>query len=172
MKVVLKVQDYDIVVLPIEGRVLGRLRKDGSRREIFTSNSCHGYHTSAKRYPEARRARLIWVAVHGPIPEDMQINHINHNRADDRISNLELVTRQQNNIYRKKRKYNCTNFTGVYFNHKKQKYESRLGVGGKHIYIGYYFTAEEAARAYDEAAREWAGKHAILNFPNHDGDLK
>jgi hypothetical protein len=78
MKVILKVQDYDIVVLPIEGRVLGRLRKDGSR----------------------------------------------------------------------------------------------LGVGGKHIYIGYYFTAEEAARAYDEAAREWAGKHAILNFPNHGGDLK
>lgn len=172
MEVVFKIKDYDIVVLPLEGKVLGRLRADGSRREIFTSNSCHGYHTSATRYPEARRARLVWLAVHGPIPKNMQVNHINHDRGDDRITNLELVTRTQNNIYRKKRKYNITGFTGIYFNHSKQKYESRLGVSGVRIYIGTYNTAEEAALAYDEAAWEWAGRHAILNLPDHGRNQK
>jgi len=33
------------------------------------------------------------------------------------------------------------------------------------LHIGYYETAEEAARAYDEKARELFGQGAYQNFP-------
>lgn len=41
--------------------------------------------------------RIVWVAVNGPIPDDKQIDHRNHQRADNRIANLQLLTPQQNN---------------------------------------------------------------------------
>jgi hypothetical protein len=47
--------------------------------------------------------RLIWIMHNGNIPTGMQINHINHIRSDNRISNLELVTRLENNHKKKKK---------------------------------------------------------------------
>lgn len=43
-----------------------------------------------------RAHRVIWESVHGPVPEGLEINHINPVRHDNRISNLEAVTRSQN----------------------------------------------------------------------------
>jgi len=40
--------------------------------------------------------RLIWEAFIGPIPEGMQINHINEDKTDNRLENLELVTPEEN----------------------------------------------------------------------------
>lgn len=41
--------------------------------------------------------RVIWVAVNGEIPEGMQVNHINENKDDNSISNLNLMTPKENN---------------------------------------------------------------------------
>ena len=38
--------------------------------------------------------RLLWEAAHGAIPEGHQIHHINHDRTDNRLSNLECVDPQ------------------------------------------------------------------------------
>lgn len=40
--------------------------------------------------------RLIWETVHGPIPAGLEIDHRNGRRNDNRIVNLDLVTRQEN----------------------------------------------------------------------------
>lgn len=40
--------------------------------------------------------RLIWEATNGPIPEGMEINHINGIKNDNRLANLEVVTRSEN----------------------------------------------------------------------------
>lgn len=40
--------------------------------------------------------RLVWSAFHGPIPEGMQINHINEDKTDNRLENLNLLTPKEN----------------------------------------------------------------------------
>lgn len=174
MSVRIKLKGYDIVVLPFEGKVLGRTHKGTRpRKEIFTSKDRSGYHVNSNRgtAPEARRARLIWYAVNGPIPEGMQINHINRKRDDDRITNLELVTNQENSIARGKYKNNTTGYRGVTVKKdRNNQYDVTITYNYKTIYLGRYKCILQAARAYDEAARKYHGKFAILNFPDTDKD--
>lgn len=40
--------------------------------------------------------RLVWGAFNGPIPEGMQINHLNEDKTDNRLENLSLVTPKEN----------------------------------------------------------------------------
>lgn len=40
--------------------------------------------------------RLIWIAVKGDIPEDLQVNHIDENKDNNSISNLNLLTPKEN----------------------------------------------------------------------------
>ena len=166
MTIRIKLKGYDIVVLPEEGKVLGRLRKDGTRREICTHRNKDGYHqTCTRTYPEGIRARLVWYAVNGPIPEGMQINHINHNTSDDRISNLELVTPKENTRYRRKNKRNSSGYTGVRKLLRKNKtlYRASIYVDGKHLHLGLFSSPEEAALAYNNAALLHFRQYAIIN---------
>lgn len=40
--------------------------------------------------------RLVWLAFNGPIPENMQVNHINEIKSDNRLLNLNLMTAKEN----------------------------------------------------------------------------
>ena len=40
--------------------------------------------------------RLVWIAFNGQIPENMQVNHINEIKTDNRLENLNLMTPKEN----------------------------------------------------------------------------
>ena len=40
--------------------------------------------------------RLVWVYHNGPIPRGLEVNHIDGNKSNNRLSNLEVVTRSEN----------------------------------------------------------------------------
>lgn len=93
--------------------------------------------------------------------ESFEIDHINRNKMDNRRRNLRLATPRQNCANRKS-KTNKTGFRGV--GGKEGKFHVRIGNQKYRKHVGVFNTAEEAARAYDAAAREIYGDFAILNF--------
>lgn len=66
------------------------------------SRDSNGYVRIDRRYagePAVAAHRVVWEAVHGPIPPGMVINHRNGVKDDNRIENLEVVTPQGNALH-------------------------------------------------------------------------
>jgi len=55
-----------------------------------------GYRDETGKPQQITAHRLIWTVCRGPIPDGYVINHLNGNKIDNRISNLEAVTQAQN----------------------------------------------------------------------------
>lgn len=115
-----------------------------------------------------RMHRLIMKA-----PDGKFIDHINHNTLNNQKSNLRICTFSENlwNTFPKA----STGYKGVSYHYRTyadgtpyRVIRSGFSMNGKHIYLGYFKTEEEAARAYDAAIVKYHGDFAFLNFPEDD----
>ena len=87
--------------------------------------------------------RLVWCLHFGdPLP--MQIDHINHNRSDNRIENLRLASSEENQKNQSRFITNKSGTTGVVLRPKKNRYEVNICVNKNNTYLGMYKTIEEA----------------------------
>ena len=86
--------------------------------------------------------RLIWMMVYGHWPDE--IDHINGNKQDNRLYNLRNVTRLENMRNRCIQKNNTTGVTGVYWSPARKKWEVRIQVEGKFLFLGYFSNKEDA----------------------------
>lgn len=99
-------------------------------------------------------------------PDNMVVDHINHNTLDNRRINLRSITHQQNIWNSRSLRKSFSRYKGVGKNHDGQsKFKSSITINGKIIYIGSYPTEELAAIAYDYMAIKLFGEYACLNFP-------
>lgn len=106
--------------------------------------------------------RIVWIMHNGDIPDGMFIDHINHNRSDNRIENLRIVTRLGNNRNKSKQANNSSGITGVTFCKQYGKWKAQINANGKTINLGRYATIEEAAKARKAAEKR-------LNFHTNHG---
>lgn len=104
--------------------------------------------------------RVIWKMLTGRDPE-MEIDHINRDRRDNRPENLRLATLKGQAA--NKGPYGASGLKGVFKVGSRWSASGR--VRGRHKRIGYFHSPISAALAYDEFAREEYGEFAYLNFP-------
>jgi len=78
----------------------------------------------------------------------LQLDHIDGNRANNKLNNLRIVTRQQNN-------FNRINTKGVSRLKKNGKWYAQIVLNGKKIHLGYFYLEEDAINAYKEAKKKY-----------------
>lgn len=103
--------------------------------------------------------REIMAARKGETVDHYDGNGLNNTRA-----NLRFATIQQNNRNSRLSTKNTSGYKGVSFDKRNRKWKACIYVNRKQIYIGLYSTPEEAASAYDEAAKRHFSQFARLNF--------
>ena len=96
--------------------------------------------------------RLAWMYVYGEWPS-LDIDHINRNKADNRISNLRDVSHKQNHQNRSKPSNNTSGHSGVSWHKQNSKWQARIKHNKKDIYLGYFTDREEAIAARKAAEK-------------------
>ena len=130
------------------------------------SQSIKGYQTIGIDGREYAAHRLAWLYVHGEWPEGA-LDHINRDKADNRIANLRPATYSQNRANRLGK--SASGFKGVYWHKKVGKFQAQIRIEDKRCSLGYFTTAEEAHEAYKTAAIHHFGEFACFE---HQGEHK
>ncbi len=104
-------------------------------------------------------------ALSGVEGADLFVDHRNGHSLDNRKSNLRPATPSQNSCNSRRDKSNTySQYRGVSFSKRKQKWFAAIRANGKKLWLGYFTNETDAAHAYDTAAKQYHGEFAVLNF--------
>jgi hypothetical protein len=101
-------------------------------------------------------------------PPGFFVDHKNHNGLDNRKANLRIATRIENSCNRRRLKLGISKYKGVAKTKSGYRWFAYIGHKGKRIHLGSFTSEEDAAKAYDEAAKLLFGQFAFLNFDNNN----
>lgn len=96
-------------------------------------------------------------------PKGMTVDHINGDKLDNRRENLRLCEHAENMRNMKKHKDNKSGYKGVSWNKYHKRWVATIGFNYEHIRIGFFDNIHDAARAYNERAKELFGEFASIN---------
>lgn len=99
--------------------------------------------------------RMIWFLVTGEWPE--VVDHINGDRADNRIVNLRASSKLLNAWNSRHHRDGTCKFKGV--TKSEGRFEAQICADGRKIYLGRYATEAEAHAVYCEASARYHGEH-------------
>lgn len=107
-----------------------------------------------------RSHRLAWLYVYGKFPEK-DIDHINHDRTDNRIKNLRSVNRSENMKNGNVRKDNKSGTIGVCWSTSRKKWRAVIMTDKKYKHIGYFRKKNDAilARLKEEKINNYHKNH-------------
>jgi hypothetical protein len=156
----------NIFLLNKDGDVVARSKVDDDDYEVYGhlawSLDSKGYakHLFGE-YPNYKMKKLHRLIMNAP--DNMQVDHINGDKLDNRKCNLRLCNNSQNQMNRGKQKNNTSGYIGVTWRSDLRKWRAQLFINKKHIQLGYFDNPVDAALAYNSGAIQYHGEFARLN---------
>jgi len=92
-----------------------------------------------------------------------QIDHKDGDPSNNRLDNLRVCTSAQNQFNRNITKSNTSGFKGVTWDKGWKGWKASIKQNGKSYNLGRFDSKQEAAKAYDAAAKIRFGDFAVLN---------
>jgi len=139
---------------------LGRVKslKFKMRRVLSGSFNDKGYRGVDLRKNGERKSfgvhQLVAMAFLGHMRcgHSLVVDHINTDRADNRLCNLQVITHRKN--VSKDIKGKTSDYPGVSFNKNANKWVAFMSLNNKTKYLGYFKTEIEASKTYEKAVYE------------------
>jgi len=129
-------------------------------------NTVYALH-SFKNYKTGKQEMIGMHRFIMGISETYRIDHVDRNGLHNWRENLRRCSDADNQHNKNLYKNNTSGYKGVsycpYLN-KNKPFSAHIGFHNKLINLGYFDSADEAAKAYDEKAKELYGDFANLNF--------
>lgn len=154
---------YDPTTGDFFWKTSGRGRRDITK-PAGTVNKTTGYVHIMMNGKRHQAHRLAWLWMTGSFPA-LDIDHIDHVRANNRWSNLREVDNAENQKNQSRRMDNTSGYQGVSWHKQSRKWQARVMLDGKNIPFGYYSTPEAANDACRLARK-------ILGFHENHGQPK
>jgi hypothetical protein len=135
-----------------------------AKSKKWNSAYAYGYNTFQHADNQNRRTLPLHRFILGLSPDDKRVvDHIDGNGLNNLRANLRIATRSQNMANSKVR--SSSTYKGVYSLKDRKAFKATITKNRISTHLGYFPTAIEAARAYDQKAKELFGEFAALNFP-------
>jgi len=131
------------------GDIAGSKRSDGYIAVIVKGNRMLAH-------------RLAWAMYYNEQTPAM-IDHINCIPSDNRITNLRECNLSENGVNRRAGKNNTSGVKGVCFNKNRGKWIAQINKDKRYVYLGSFVDIEDAAKAYQEAAKIHHGEFMRLS---------
>ena len=94
----------------------------------------------------------------------MEIDHIDGDGLNNQRSNLRVCTSTQNKGNMKKAQGKSSRYKGVCWDYSRNKWIVHIHKNNRQFHLGRFENEEDAARAYDAAAKEFFGEFARTNI--------
>ena len=97
-------------------------------------------------------------------PDGFDVDHKNHDKLDNRKSNLRVCLKSENQHNQQMRTVAKTSiYKGVSFYKRDGNWRAEIMLNYKHKFLGYFTNETDAAIAYNNAAIEFFGEFALIN---------
>lgn len=113
----------------------------------------HGYVTSGTYGKHIKLHRLIMDA-----PKGMYVDHIFHDKLDNRIEHLRVCTNSENVQNQDKQPNNTSGHKGVWWDKSRNKWAVQIRANSQRFNIGRFVNKQDAIKAYDDAAIKYQGE--------------
>lgn len=98
--------------------------------------------------------QLVGIVFLNHIPNkyDLVIDHINNNKLDNRVENLQIITHREN--CHKRPTKSTSKYIGVHYAKNRNKWRACITIDGKKISLGSFINEEDANLAYQNKLKQ------------------